>query len=84
MTSRAGAGRHAGVATAPGLDPAGGHADRFPTFMKTMSSEEQTPQEPTPGSESTRCEHTGLSKPECHCPECTRELVSRFRRARED
>ncbi len=28
------------------------------------------------------CEHTGLSKPECHCPPCLRALVEQHRPAR--
>jgi hypothetical protein len=24
------------------------------------------------------CRHTGLSKPECHCQNCLRDLVARF------
>jgi hypothetical protein len=27
-----------------------------------------------------RCTHTGLTKPECHCAPCLRELVDRHRR----
>jgi hypothetical protein len=27
------------------------------------------------------CEHTGLTKPECHCPACVRLLIERHRPA---
>src|SRR3712207_8994551 len=31
------------------------------------------------GSTTRTCEHTGLTKPECHCPACLRALVERHR-----
>jgi hypothetical protein len=40
----------------------------------------------TPASTNTErslqtCEHTGLTKPECHCPACVRALIAKHRPA---
>jgi hypothetical protein len=36
-----------------------------------------------PRLQAATCPRTGLDKPECHCPECVRELLDRFMPSRD-
>ena len=49
-----------------------------------VSIESTTQTIAAPQSDANSCRHTGLSKPECHCQECMRDLVARFSPPRRD